>query len=178
MPFEDNSFDKIFCLGALQHTPDFRKSIRSLAAKVKPGGELVVDFYTIKGWWTKVHAKYFFRRFTKRMAHLRLLSKIEKNVDWMIRLYMFNYKIGLGKILNRFLPIPDIKATMPDNLSKQELRNWVVLDTYDMLSPEYDKPQTIKQVKAWVEEAGMQVTFAGFVDYNNAKAAVVRAVKK
>jgi len=177
MPFEENSFDKVFCLGVLQHTPDFKKSIQSLAGKVKKGGELVVDFYTITGWWTKIHAKYIFRPWTKKMSHEKLLEKINRNADWLIKLYNFNYKIGLGKILNRFLPIPDIKATIPDNLSQQELRDWVVLDAFDMFSPEYDQPQTIKQVKKWIEEAGMEVSFADFVHYDNARAAVVKAIK-
>ncbi|MDR3681137.1 MAG: class I SAM-dependent methyltransferase [Flavipsychrobacter sp.] len=178
MPFEDNAFDKVFCLGVLQHTPDFEKSIQTLCAKVKPGGELVVDFYPITGWWTKIHAKYIFRPYTKKMDNEKLLSWIDKNVDWMMKLYNFNHAIGLGKLLNRFIPIPDIKATIPDNLSKKELRDWVVLDTFDMFSPEYDQPQTLKTVKKWVENSGLEVTLADFIFYDNARAAVVRAIKK
>ncbi len=177
MPFEDNSFDKVFCLGVLQHTPNFKKSIKSLAGKVKDGGELVVDFYPVSGWWTKINAKYILRPWLKRIEHKKLLSLIEKNVDWLIALYFFNQKLGLGKIFNRFLPIPDISSTIPDNLSSDELRNWVILDTFDMFSPEYDNPQTIEQVKKWVEGAGLQVTFADYVYYENSRAAVIRAVK-
>jgi SAM-dependent methyltransferase len=176
MPFENHSFDKVFCLGVLQHTPDFKKSIESLSDKVAVGGELVVDFYPVNGWWSKINAKYIFRPLLKKIDHNNLLSMIKKNVDWMMKLYFVNKKIGLG-VLNRFLPIPDISATIPDNLSKNELRNWVVLDTFDMFSPEYDNPQTIKQVKDWVNSAGLQVTFADYVYYGNSKAAVIRANK-
>ena len=69
MPFPENSFDKVFCLGVLQHTPDFSASIKALIEKTKPGGEIVVDFYPIKGWWTKLSAKYIFRPLTKRLSH-------------------------------------------------------------------------------------------------------------
>jgi SAM-dependent methyltransferase len=178
MPFADNEFDKVFCLGVLQHTPDFRKSIFSLAAKVKPGGELVVDFYPVTGWWTKIHAKYIFRPFTRKMDNQKLLRKIDRNVDWMIKTYNFFDRIKLGKIVNRFLPIPDIRHTIPGNLDKNTLRDWVVLDTFDMFSPAYDKPQKIATVKKWMEEAGLKVSFAGFVHYDNARAAVVKGVKE
>ncbi len=177
MPFENHSFDKVFCLGVLQHTPNFKKSIKSLADKVKDGGELVVDFYPVSGWWTKINAKYILRPWLKRIEHKKLLSLIEKNVDWLIALYFFNQKVGLGKLFNRFLPIPDISSTISENLSSDELRNWVILDTFDMFSPEYDNPQTIEQVKKWVEGAGLQVTFADYVYYENSRAAVIRAVK-
>src|SRR5215210_2792136 len=76
LPFPDNRFDKVFCFGVLQHTPDFEASIKALVRKAKPGAEIVVDFYAIRGFWTKLHAKYLLRPFTKRMSKDRLLSAI------------------------------------------------------------------------------------------------------
>ena len=68
LPFFDNSFDKVFCLGVLQHTPNFEQSVASLISKVKSGAEIVVDFYPIQGWWTKVHIKYMLRPVVKKMS--------------------------------------------------------------------------------------------------------------
>jgi SAM-dependent methyltransferase len=178
MPFAPHQFDKVVCVGVLQHTPDFKKSVRCLIDQVKPGGELVVDFYPINGWWTKINAKYIFRPFTKNMNHEKLLKLIEKNVGWLMKLYSFFDKIGIGRFTNRFLPLCDIKGTLPKNLTKKELREWVILDTFDMFSPAHDHPQKISTVKNWFKEFGMQESFSGFIEYGeNFKAAVVKGVK-
>jgi SAM-dependent methyltransferase len=177
MPFADNAFDKVFCFGVLQHTPDFEKSVECLIRKLKPGGELIVDFYPIQGWYTKIHAKYLLRPITKRMSHEKLLRVITKNAGWLIKTSRFFDKIGIGRIVNRFLPVCDIKTTLPPNLSEKEKKEWVILDTFDMFSPEHDHPQRIATVAKWFKKYGMDVTLADFIFYDNNKAAVVKGIK-
>lgn len=176
LPFSDNSFDKVFCFGVLQHTPDFNASVKALIDKAKPGSEIVVDFYAVKGWWTKIHSKYILRPFTKRLSHSRLLSIIHKNINWMIVLFDFLHSLGLG-FFNRFIPIADLRC-LPKNLTYDERREWAILDTFDAFSPTFDNPQRIENVVKMFEHSGAQVTFAGIVDFDGGSAPVVRAIKK
>ncbi len=178
MPFEKAQFDKVFCLGVIQHTPDVKKTVQSLIEMAKPGAEVVVDFYCVNGWWTKLHAKYMFRPITKKWGNEKLLQKIEQNVDWMITATTFFNKIGIGKYVNRFIPICDIKGTLPQGLSKKELREWCVLDTFDMFSPEYDQPQKIATVKKWFKEFGMTDVWGDKIYFDNSVTYIVKGIKK
>jgi len=177
MPFAAGQFDKVFCFGVLQHTPDVELSVKTLISMVKPGGELVVDFYPIRGWWTKLNAKYILRPYTKKLSHEKLYKKIDNNIDWLIKAYQFFSKIGMGRIVNRFLPICDIDGTLPKGLTKQQLREWCVLDTFDMFSPQYDSPQKISTVVGWFKKYGMKNVDGRFVNFENCSAAVVRGNK-
>lgn len=177
MPFPDGRFDKVLCLGVLQHTPDFDKSIDALVAKAKPGAEIVVDFYPVRGWWTKVHAKYLLRPITRRLSQERLLRMIDRNADWLIAASNLLERAHLG-VLRRFLPVVDFKNALPSSLTPQQRREWVVLDTFDMFSPEYDNPQRIDTVARMFEKHGAGVTFAGEIQTKSGRAAVVRAVRR
>lgn len=176
LPFPDSSFDKVFCLGVLQHTPDFFESVRCLVKKAKVGGEVVVDFYPINGWWTKVHAKYLLRPITKRVPPESLLRAIDANVDWLIRCYDACHRAGLGR-LTRFLPLADM-GNFPPALTPAERREWAVLDTFDAYSPEHDHPQRIHDVVRMFERSGARITFAGKLTYANEVATVIRAVRE
>ena len=178
LPFPDNAFDKVFCFGVLQHTPDFDASVKALINKAKPGAEIAVDFYPIKGWWTKINAKYILRPLTKRLSHDRLFSLIEGNVDWLIKAHFLLHRMGLG-LLNRFLPVCNIKDSFPATLTQAELREWTILDTFDQYSPEHDHPQRIADVAKMFERHGATVTFAGFEPLSKEwSASVVRGVKR
>jgi ubiquinone/menaquinone biosynthesis C-methylase UbiE len=177
MPFAKEQFDKLVCLGVLQHTPDVEKSIDSLIKMAKSGAELVVDFYPITGWWTRLNAKYMLRPYSKKMSHEKLYKKIDRNIDWLIKASRSFSKIGLGRIFNRFLPICDIDGTLPKGLPYDQLRELCVLDTFDMYSPQYDQPQKIKDVITYFKKYGMKEVWGGFIYYDNCRAAVVKGIK-
>jgi 2-polyprenyl-3-methyl-5-hydroxy-6-metoxy-1,4-benzoquinol methylase len=178
MPFAKEQFDKVICFGVLQHTPDVERSVRSLIEMAKPGAEVIVDFYPINGWWTKLHAKYIFRFYTRKLSNEKLYKKIDDNIDWLIKTYRFFSKIGLGKIVNRFLPICDIDATLPKNMDEKQVREWCILDTFDMFSPEYDQPQRVQTVVNWYKKNGMTDVWGGKIIYaNNVEATVVKGKK-
>ena len=174
LPFKKHSFDKVICLGVLQHTPDVKASVKALVEMVKPGGELVIDFYPIKNILTKVHGKYILRPFLKRMNNDRMMALIRNNIDSLISIYKFNKRIGLG-VLNRFVPICEIDRTLPAGMAEDQLKEWIILDTFDMFSPAYDQPQRLSTVSNWVKEFGLVDVDASWVKYHdNLEAATVR----
>lgn len=177
IPYPDNSFDKVICFGVLQHTNNFFNSLNYLISKLKPGGEIVIDFYPINGFWTKISAKYFLRPILKRLPSRLLMQLIELSINVFINIYFILLKLKLH-ILTRFLPICDIKNALPNNLAQDKLREWVILDTFDMFSAKYDNPQKISKVKKYLENSNIKVTFSGFIKIKNMKSAVVRGIKK
>lgn len=177
LPFQRKQFDKVVCFGVLQHTHDVRKAVQCLIDMVKPGGEIIVDFYPINGWWTKLHAKYLLRPFTRKMSHEKLYNLISNNADRLINAYHIANKLG-GKWLTRFVPVCDIEGTLPKAHSAEQLKEMVVLDTFDMFSPAYDQPQRISNVVKWFRQAELHDVWGGMVSYGNFKVAVVKGKRR
>ena len=130
----------------------------------------------MKGFWTKIHAKYLLRPLVKRMSNEGLLALIEKHVDRLILAHDFLVNHGLG-VLTRFLPLCNLSETLPEGVSQDLRREWAVLDTFDQYSPEYDQPQRIAAVAKMFEESGARVEFSGYRAFDGGVSAVVRAVK-
>ena len=177
MPFANNIFDKTFCLGVLQHTPSFSKSIISLINKTKIGGEIVVDFYPINGWYTKLHSKYILRPITRRLPSKFLLKLIRLNIGWMIFIFDLLCFLKLKK-LTRFIPIADL-SNFPSELNNKQRKETAIMDTFDAFSPAFDNPQRIKDVAKMFTSNGCEVTFAGVVKYHKSSyGSIVRATRK
>ncbi len=152
LPFAPESFDYVYSLGVLQHTPDVGGAFAALPPMVKPGGALCVDYYW-KRIRTMLHAKYLFRPFTRRMAKDRLFAFLERNVPAMLALSRVLGRVPMiGRALKRIVPVADYTGIFL--LSEQQLREWALLDTFDMLAPTYDNPQTVATVRQWFEQSG------------------------
>lgn len=175
LPFPDNSFDKVVCLGVLQHTPSFADSVAALIMKTRVGGEIVVDFYPIKGWYTKLHSKYILRPITRKMPKSLLLRIISYITPRMLKLFDFFCRHRLG-LLTRFIPITDVR-NFPIGLDSQQRLEWAIMDTFDGLSPKYDSPQRLQDVIQMFTSRNCRIDYAGIVTYEGGASMVVQAYK-
>ncbi len=156
MPFEPESFDKVMCIGVLQHTPDPRKSFSSLVRMIKPGGAITVDNYIkdLGKYW--LQPKYWVRPFTKHIEPEKLYPRLKAYVDFMWPLACLIRKIPvIGPTINWKLLVADYSRQLP-NADDATLKEWAYLDTFDMLSPAYDYPVTVTTFRKWFEEEGLQ----------------------
>ena len=153
LPFQCSTFDYIYCLGVIQHTPDVMGSLKALASLLKPGGELVVDVY-LRNWLNFLHPKYWLRPLSVRLSPDKLFSIVERCVPSLLVTSLFIGKIPGGRYLRRFIPIANYDGVYP--LNNNQLLEWAILDTYDWLSPRYDQPQTPTSLRAGLEAAGLE----------------------
>lgn len=153
MPLKKDFFDKLFCFGVLQHTPDVEKAFLSLPEYIRKGGNLVADFYRYEWWRYLLVTRYWIRPFTKRLSQERLYRLCAKYITFMWPLARVINNLPKGRYLNRALLISDHGGVLP--LPDELLREWAILETFDGLSPAYDNPQSIETVKKWFSEGGL-----------------------
>lgn len=153
MPFRKGYFDKVFCFGMLQHTPDVREAFLALPPMLKSGGVLVVDVYKKTFFRTHLASKYYARRLTRNIEPTRLYRLTRRWIDFIWPISRLISKIPrIGPTINWRLLVPDYSRL---GLQGSMLKRWAYLDAFDMLSPRYDSPQTLKTLSSWFEEAGM-----------------------
>jgi SAM-dependent methyltransferase len=151
LPFRRRHFDFVYCFGVLQHTPDVRGSFAALVQQVAPGGRLAVDVYprlALNVLWPK----YWLRPLTKRMSSDRLFPLVSSMVEtlWPLSLALGRTPV-VGRKLRYALPVVNYEGRLP--LSATQLKEWAILDTFDMLAPAHDHPQSVATLRAWFDEA-------------------------
>jgi SAM-dependent methyltransferase len=152
LPFLKGFFPYVYSLGVLQHTPDVARAFAALPPMLIPGGRLCTDFYW-KRMRTMLHMKYLLRPFTKRMSQQKLFRGLQRVVPRLLPLSQTLGRVpAFGVALKRLVPIADC-STYP--LNARQLEEWVLLDTFDMLAPEYDNPQTAKTIRRWCSASGL-----------------------
>ncbi len=156
LPFRDNYFDRVFCFGVLQHLPNVEKGFFSLIPVLKSKGKLAIDVYKKSLLRKLLYTKYWIRPITKRIDKEKLFNFVEKWINfWWPKTRWISKRIPHGRyIIKNFLFIADYTGVY--DLNDELLKRWAILDTFDMLSPAYDNPQTLKTVKNWFEKGGFE----------------------
>ena len=148
LPFAPESFDCIYSIGVLHHTPDCEKAFRALPRYLKPGGSLAVWLYSGYNNWYRFSDQY--RKLTHRVP-IRVLHNLLR-----VAVPCLN---GLDRALRG---VPVIGGTMaglvhhvfPVSLNRNpEIR---VLDTLDWYAPRFQSKHTYEQVFGWFESCGLE----------------------
>jgi SAM-dependent methyltransferase len=148
LPFAPESFDVIYSIGVLHHTPDCESAVKTLDKYLKPGGLLVVWLYSGYNKWYRFSD--FWRRYTHKMKPERLHGILKFAVP-----FFYNLNQGLKRVPLIGPPIAGaIHHVFPVNRQKDpEAR---MLDTFDWYSPKYQSKHTYEQVFKWYEAMGME----------------------
>ena len=153
LPFRDETFDYVYSFGVIQHTPDPARAFRALLPMVKRGGKIAVDVYP-KIWMNVFWPKYWLRPFTKRIRAERLFALVERMVPVLLPLSRIIGRVPVaGRRLRWLVPVANYEGIHP--LDERQIREWAVLDTFDMLSPQHDHPQSTATLHEWIREAGL-----------------------
>jgi SAM-dependent methyltransferase len=154
LPFQPGSFDGVYCIGVIQHTPDPHRAIRSVAEMVRAGGRVAVTIYERRP-LTLFYSKYWLRPLTRRLRPQQLLAAIRIAMPVAFALTELLFRVPLLNRIFRFL-IPVANYVDARDLSMRQRYQWAVLDTFDMLAPAYDAPQRERDVVDILADAGVR----------------------
>jgi 2-polyprenyl-3-methyl-5-hydroxy-6-metoxy-1,4-benzoquinol methylase len=154
LPFTEGSFDRVFCYGVLQHTPDPRSAFLTIVRYARPGGFVAADVYRKSQYVDRWSSKYLWRPVTARIPR----PWLQRLVEWYVPRWLpVDTRLArvprAGRFLTAVVPCWNYTGLLP--LSRDELEAWAVLDTFDALSPRHDNPQTLEAVREWCAAAGL-----------------------
>ncbi len=149
LPFAAGSFDHIYSLGVLDHTPDPRRAFLGLVRLLKPGGRIVVWLYPKERPALEAIMNAH-RAVSTRLplSVLMALSRLTAPIGGIKRRLILS-KNRLVARLGVALNLLTIGVSMhPD----PEVR---VCDTLDWYAPKYLSRHTREEVAGWFVEAGL-----------------------
>lgn len=151
MPFKENIFDLIYSIGVLHHTPDPKEAFSRLPKFLSKNGTISiwVSPRSRLSWLPK--ATNIARLFTARMDSQLLLKLIQRFAPLVLPFVRTPF---IGRFLKGWvIPVCDYKGELP--LNKEQLLEWSILDTFDLLSPRYLYSYSTQEIKNWFIEAGL-----------------------
>ena len=147
LPFAPQSFDYIYSIGVLHHTPNCEQAFKMLPPLLKPGGRIAIWLYSAYNRWYRFSDLY--RKVTRRLPP-QVLHKLCYGAVPLYGVHQLLRKIPLvGRPASAVLAY-----VIPMALDRD--RNWRVLDTFDWYSPWYQSKHTYEEVFRWFESCGLE----------------------
>ena len=155
MPFDENTFDVVICMGVIQHTPSPEETIKNLYSLVKKGGWLIIDHYTLKR-SDLFRLAPLFRMYLKRKKPEQTIHYTERLVRRLLPLHKkFSRYKPVSILLNRFSPVISYYRALPQ-LNDQLQLQWAMLDTHDSLTDWYKHFRSRKRIRMTLQQLGAE----------------------
>ena len=135
LPFADATFDFIYSIGVLHHTPNPKRSFERLVPLLKKGGEIVVWVYA------KSHSDFYSDTW----------RKVTSRVPWSMTL---GFSRIITKLYGVYRKFPYPAKFLPISMHKDP--EWRLLDTFDWYAPKYQYKFETNEVVSWFEEMGFR----------------------
>jgi SAM-dependent methyltransferase len=155
LPFKKESFDAIYSLGVLQHTPDPLRALSCLTSFLAPGGRLATWIYERRAFdislfqpRTWIRRAVASRSTESKLKLSRFLTATAFPVGWGLSWFG-----RTGERASQFLPYAARHHLGRGNLRRQW--DYSVMDTFDWYGPLYDQPQSEAEVIRTMKEAGL-----------------------
>jgi len=157
LPLNFSVVTHAFSIGVLQHTPRPYETLESLVRPLASGTKFAFTAYGRK-WFTKLQAKYILRPITKRLNRVRLLKNLRIILKYSYSPLLILSAIPvLGKFLKFVLPI-SLYPELRHRLSRDQIFELMLLDTFDALTPMYDNPLSLRESLSIVEHFTKNIT--------------------
>jgi SAM-dependent methyltransferase len=140
LPFAPGTFDVVYSIGVLHHTPDCRKAFHAAAQATKSGGLLSVWLY---------HAYH------GNPGAIRLYRSLAQHLP-IRALYLLCYLAVPAYYLYKVPVLRGLLAQLGPTFSLHPDWRWRVLDTFDWYGPRYQSHHTYAEVFGWYREAGFR----------------------
>ena len=155
IPFPQQAFDVVLCLGVLQHTASPEESVRALYRMVKPGGLLVIDHYRYS-WTTYFTGAFYTRLLLKRLppatSH-RIVAALVKTL-FPLHSRLRSSPRHLRKLFRRMSPVIDYFNEYP-GLTDELQYEFAKLDTFDSLTDHYKHLRSTQQIARLLDSLGV-----------------------
>ncbi len=149
LPFAEGSFDHVYSIGVLDHTPDPRAAFLELAKLLKPGGRIAI--------WIYERESPIVERIMD--AHRAVSTRLPLGL--LLTLCRLAAPIGLLKrrlMASRWRPVERAGVALHAltiGVSMHPDAEVRVCDTLDWYAPKYLSRHTVDEVRGWFAEAGL-----------------------
>jgi 2-polyprenyl-3-methyl-5-hydroxy-6-metoxy-1,4-benzoquinol methylase len=153
MPYADESFDLVVCLGVIQHTTNSEKTIEDLHKLVKKGGRLVIDHYS----FNRSHyfrLAPFYRNILKKKTAEETIPYTQRLVKKFLPWHKkFAKNRLMSMLLNRISPVISYYRAFPQLNDKQQ-EEWAMLDTHDSLTDWNKNFRSVEEIQNFLAKLG------------------------